>query len=181
MGGRLSLCRDAVGVFYSPSRVGKVGFYGISTIVGYLMILFYIYIYIKYIYDLYTHFVYSILKQAWVCLFLRIVKWFQVFLYNRHNLTLVIYLPTVCSIWPNRTLSGAATPVREDLGAIARKRYQYSPNLQGWSLAIRLFNVISRTRVGGEDLTPQQRCSRCIQRRPLCCSRRWMTISTAEE
>ena len=36
-----------------------------------------------------------------------IVKWFQVLQYNSHNLTSVIYLYIVCSIWPiDRTLSG---------------------------------------------------------------------------
>ena len=43
--------------------------------------------------------------------FLHIVKWFQVLLYNTHNLTSVICLHTVCSIWPiDRTLSGATSP-----------------------------------------------------------------------
>ena len=50
-----------------------VWFYGITTIVGYLMlnlvntyIYIYIYIYQIYIYDLWTHFVDNILKQAWL-------------------------------------------------------------------------------------------------------------------
>ena len=38
------------------------------------------------------------------------VKWFQVLLYNSHNLTSVICLHTICSIWPiERTLSSATT------------------------------------------------------------------------
>ena len=42
--------------------------------------------------------------------FLHILKWFQVLLY-KSNLTAVIYLHTVCSIWPiDRTLSSATTP-----------------------------------------------------------------------
>ena len=42
--------------------------------------------------------------------FLHTVKWFQILLYNSHNLTSVICLHTVCSIWPiDRTLSGATT------------------------------------------------------------------------
>ena len=39
----------------------------------------------------------------------------------------------------------------------------YSPKPQHyWDLNIRLFSVISRTLVGGADLTPLQRCSQCI-------------------
>ena len=42
--------------------------------------------------------------------FLHIVKWFQV-LYNSDNLTSVIYLHTVCFIWPiDRTKWGKTTP-----------------------------------------------------------------------
>ena len=42
--------------------------------------------------------------------FLHTDKWFQLLLYNRHNLTSVICLHTVCTIWPiDRTLSGAIT------------------------------------------------------------------------
>ena len=42
--------------------------------------------------------------------FLHMVKWFQVLLYNSHNLASVICLHTVCSIWPiDRTLSGPTT------------------------------------------------------------------------
>ena len=41
---------------------------------------------------------------------LHTVKSFQILLYNSHNLTSVICLHTVCSIWPvDRTLSGATT------------------------------------------------------------------------
>ena len=43
--------------------------------------------------------------------FLCTVKWFQVLLYNSHNLTSVICLHTVCSIWSiDRTLTVASTP-----------------------------------------------------------------------
>ena len=45
-------------------------------------------------------------------------------LYNSDNLTSVICLHTVCSIWPtDRTISGATLLVRVDLGEIAMKRY----------------------------------------------------------
>ena len=43
------------------------------------------------------------------------VKWFRVLLYNSHNLTSVIYLHTICSIWLiDRALSGATTPGQSD-------------------------------------------------------------------
>ena len=35
------------------------------------------------------------------------------------------------------------------------------PKLEDWSLAIKLFNVVSRTHVGG-DLTLLQKCTQCI-------------------
>ena len=59
---------------------GLVRFYGILNIVDYLMpnLLF---IYTLTIYDLWTHFVDNIFKQAWAH-FLYTVKWFQVFLSN---------------------------------------------------------------------------------------------------
>ena len=45
-------------------------------------------------------------------------KWFQVLLYNNHNLTSVICLYTVCSIWPiGRTQSGVTTPDRSGPGS----------------------------------------------------------------
>ena len=89
-------------------RTVLVRFYGISTIEGYLMPNP-LYTYILDIYDLSTHFIDNILKWAWG-LFLHTVKWFQVFLYNSHNLTSVMCLHTVCSIWPiDRTLSGSTT------------------------------------------------------------------------
>ena len=41
----------------------------------------------------------------------------------------------------------------------------HSPKLQHyWSLTIRLFNIISRTLVGGGDISPLQRSSQCILR-----------------
>ena len=40
-------------------------------------------------------------------------------------------------------------------------RLKFAPNLQGWSLTIRVFIVISRTLVG-DGLTPLQKCSWCI-------------------
>ena len=67
----------------------------------------------------------------------------QVLLYNSHDLTSVICLHTVCSIWPYQVLPFW---VRVDLGAIAM--------LQDWSLVIRWFNVISRTLVGGRGSYP---------------------------
>ena len=50
------------------------------------------------------------------------VKWFQVLLHNSHNLTSVICLRTVCSIWPiERTLSGATTPGQSGPGSNGNK------------------------------------------------------------
>ena len=50
--------------------------------------------------------------------FLHTVKWFCVLLYNSHNLTSVICLHTVFSIWPiHRTLSGASTPGQSGPGS----------------------------------------------------------------
>ena len=52
--------------------------------------------------------------------------------------------------------------VRMDQGAMAIKCTLHSPKLQHyWSFTIRLFNVISRTLVGG-CLAPLQRCIWCI-------------------
>ena len=91
-------------------------------------------------------------------------KWFQVLLHNSHNLTSLICLCTVSSIWPiNRTLSGATIPGQRGLGSNSNERgTPHSPNLQGCSLAIRWFNIISSIFVGGRGLTPLQRCRWCI-------------------
>ena len=43
--------------------------------------------------------------------------------------------------------------IRVDLGSIAMKVYSTFPNLQGYSRAIRWFNIISRTFVGGRVLS----------------------------
>ena len=57
-------------------------------------------------YGLYTHFGDNILPRAWT-LFYTQFKWLQVL----YNLTSVIYLHKVCSIWPiDRTVSGVITP-----------------------------------------------------------------------
>ena len=45
------------------------------------------------------------------------VKWFRGLLYNNRNLTSVICLHNVCSIWPiDKSLSGATTPGQSGLG-----------------------------------------------------------------
>ena len=50
--------------------------------------------------------------------FLHTIKWFQVLLYNSHNLTSGICLHTVCSIWSiDRTLSGTTTPGQSEPGS----------------------------------------------------------------
>ena len=54
-----------------------------------------------------------------------------------------------------------------DLGVMAIMGYSYSLKLQYyWSLAIRLFSVISRTPVGGGPTPPRQRYSWCILQPP---------------
>ena len=58
------------------------------------------------------------LKQAW-SLFCTQVKWFQVLLYNGHNLTSVICLHIVCSVWP---LSGATTLSQSGPGSNGNER-----------------------------------------------------------
>ena len=46
------------------------------------------------------------------------VKWFQVLLYNSHNLTSVMFLHIVCSCWPiDRILSGATTLGQSEPGS----------------------------------------------------------------
>ena len=75
---------------------------------------------------------------------LHIVKLFQVLLYNSHNLTLVICLHTVCSIWPiDRTLS--ATIIPSQSGPESNGILQISQiGAFGW------FSVIFRTLIRGE-------------------------------
>ena len=70
-------------------------------------------------------------------------------LYNSHNLTSVICLHTICSIWPtDRTLSGATTPDQWIKEWWQWRDTSHSPKLQVYSLTIRWFNVIYRTLVG---------------------------------
>ena len=82
--------------------------------------------------------------------FLYTFKWFQIWLNNNHNLTSVICLCLVCSIWPiDRSLSDATTSESQWIWEQFQwKGTPISPNLQCWSQAIKLFNVISRTLVG---------------------------------
>ena len=65
--------------------------------------------YILNIYMTYKHFLLiTFLNEPEI--FLHTVKWFQVLLYISQNLTPVICLHTVCSIWPiDRILSAATT------------------------------------------------------------------------
>ena len=74
----------------------------------------------KYTVYLSKTFLFQAIQFSWF-----IVKWFQVLVYNSHNLTSVICLHTVCSIWPiDRTLSDATT---QGLGAM--KEYFSLPKL----------------------------------------------------
>ena len=103
------------------------------------------------------------------------------------NMSLNISLNS--SIWPiDRTLSGATTPARVDLGAIAMKGYSAfakAPALLKPHHQIVLYNF-QDFRWGG--LTPQQRSSRCIQQpQPIVKSslmnayvRNWQLPSTVD-
>ena len=67
--------------------------------------------------------------------FLHIIKWFQVLLNKSHNLTSIICLHTVCSVWSiDRTLLGPTTPVKVDIGTMAAMKwystFPISPNHQ---------------------------------------------------
>ena len=52
--------------------------------------------------------------------------------------------------------------VRVDLAVMAMRGTPLSPNLQGWNLTIRLFNLISRTLVVGCGFIFLPRCNQCI-------------------
>ena len=56
--------------------------------------------------------------------FLYTAKWFQVFLYNSHNLTSHLFAHIVCSIWPiDTTLSGATTQGQSEPRSNGNKVY----------------------------------------------------------
>ena len=76
---KLFYVKSSLYIYIKHIGFGWVGFYGISTIVGYLMPNP-LYTYILNIYDLFTHF-YDIFKQARAH-FLHTVKRFQVLLYK---------------------------------------------------------------------------------------------------
>ena len=79
----------------SKYELDWVGFYGISTNIGHLMPNP-VYTYILNIYLICK----NIVDNEAELFFFHTVKLFQVLLYNSHSLTSVIYLHTVCSIWP---------------------------------------------------------------------------------
>ena len=86
------------------------------------------------------------------------VKWFEVLLYNSHNLTSVICLHTVCSIWPiDRTLSGATTPGQGGPEAKAMKGYSTFPK----SPRMEPCHQIVYCHIQ-DTLSSLQRCIRCI-------------------
>ena len=121
----------------------------------------YIYIYIRIlnIHMICKHFEDNILKLArafFFCIQLNDFKYCYIAITIKHQ----SFDDTICCIWPiDRTLSGATTPGRSGPGSYGNT--PHFPNLQGWSLTIRLLNVISWTFVG-KGLTPRQICSRCI-------------------
>ena len=91
--------------------------------------------------------------------FLHTVNWFQLLLYNNHNLTSVIWLFIACSISAiDITLSGVTVGSRVDLES---RCTSHSPDFRGLNHIIRCFNVVSRSYIGG-GLTSLQRCSWCI-------------------
>ena len=98
-------------------------------------------------------------------IYMHIVKQFQVLLYNSHNLTWVICLHTVCSIWPiDRALSDATTPGQSGLRSNSNEGVLHIIKISkaGGSP---LDGLISywRHSVALKGLTPLQRCSRYIQ------------------
>ena len=76
---------------------GLVGFYGILTIVGYLLPNP-VYSCILNIYDLLTHFIDNSFKRVWIFFFLHTVKWFQVLLYKLSKFA------DCCREWPDDSL-----------------------------------------------------------------------------
>ena len=149
---RLFNAKSSLYIYIKYIWFGWVGFYGISTIVGYLMLNpLYTYIsniyglvgfygismlntllYILNIYDLWIHFVDNIIKWAWVIY----CAWLNGFKYSSHNLTSVICLHTVCLIWPlDRTLSGATILGQSGPGSNGNQGVLHI--IQSWSLTIR--------------------------------------------
>ena len=84
-------------------------------------------------------------------------------LYNNHNLTSVICLYTICSIWPiDRTLSGATTWSQSGLGSNSNEGVLYIPQSSKTG-SLPLDGLVSYLRHSlGGSLTPLQRCIRCI-------------------
>ena len=106
------------------------------------------YIYIKYWYDLWIHFVDNILKEPDIYFgtqlngfrycYITATIWYQSFTH--------CYISPIDWTQSDSTTPGQSEPVCN------------SPKLKSWCLTIRLFNVISRTLVGRRLFS----CSRCI-------------------
>ena len=63
-------------------------------------------------------------------LFLHTIKWFQVLQYNSHNLTSIICLYILCSIWPiNETISGGTTPGQHGHGSNGNEGVLFIPQI----------------------------------------------------
>ena len=126
-----------------------------------------LYIYIKYKYDLKTRFVYNIIVRAGE-FFVLTVRYFQELLYNGHNLTLIICLHTVCSIWfINMILSDATTPGKSGPGSNGNEGVLQIPQISRFPKSR---NQMVQCHIQGhslEGLTTLQRCSRCILQCPL--------------
>ena len=93
--------------------------------------------------------------------FLHTFNWFQLLLYNNHNLTCVICLHTVCFIWPiDRTLSGATTLGQSGPGSNGNDGVLHIPQISkaGASPSV-CFMLYLGHLLGCGGLTPLQRWS----------------------
>ena len=91
------------------------------------------------------------------------VKWFQVLLYNSHNLTLVISLHTVCSTRSiDRILSGAITPGQSGFWSNGNEGVLHIPQISkaGGSPSDCLLSYLGHPL--GASLTRRQICNQCI-------------------
>ena len=98
-----------------------------------------------------------------VQLLLQSAKWFQVLLYNGHNLTSFICLHTVCSIWSiDRILSGATTPRQRGLGRRGNEEVLHIPQISKTDALSSDGLTSYPLHLIREGLTPLQRSSQCV-------------------
>ena len=100
-----------------------------------------------------------------LCSFWLPVKWFQLLLYNRHNLTSIICLNTVCYTSPiDRALSGTTTLGQNESGSNGNEGVLFIPQSSSINGALPsdcLVSYIQETHWSRVP-TPLQMCSRCI-------------------